>query len=293
MLKSMTAYGRALLETPLGRFTVEVQSVNRKFLEINTFLPVEFLRFDIELKKLMAESASRGQINCKLNVSFESTTPITVKPNLPLVKQIKHAWDQIANEIGSKEEFHLALLAAEKNILIYADEFKNEEDYRSALREVFSNALKSFSAMKKQEGESLQKDIEARVDLMQKAIDRIALKAPDGALKYRQKLIDKLKDFLPESPLDEERLLREICLFADKGDIAEEITRFNSHLKQFRELLRSDAAAIGKTLEFLLQELNRETNTIGSKASDVDVTKLVVEIKSELERIREQIQNVE
>lgn len=293
MLKSMTAYARASLKKPIGQFVVEIQSVNRKFLEINSHLPQELMRFDGEVKKWVGESVSRGHISVKLFVDFDHLSPISVKPNLPLVRQIKSAWDKIADELGIPQEFSLNLLKDQKDILLFTEEFEDAESYRLAIKEAVSLTLDELMKMKLIEGQELLKDINFRLEILQKAIEQIELLAPEATVKYRERLISKMNEVVPGFIENEERVLREVCLFAEKVDVAEEITRYKSHLKQFSDLLNSDSGTIGKTLEFLVQEINRETNTIGSKASNVEVSKLVIEIKTELERIREQIQNVE
>lgn len=288
----MTAYGRASKETSLGRFFVEIQSVNRKFLEINCYLPKELSHFDVEIKKWIGEAVSRGQLNVKLAATFDEKIPFAAKPNIPLARQLKEAWDKIATELGAKG-FSLDLLVNEKNIISYEENFQDEELYRQAIKEAVQSALKELLEMKDKEGKALQNDIAKRLKNLQQWLDQIAQKAPGATTRYRQKLIERLEEVLPGSAENEEKILREISIYAEKIDIAEETTRFSSHLKQFSDLLDSDIANGGKTLEFILQEMNREVNTIGSKSSDIEVSRLVIEIKSELERIREQIQNVE
>jgi len=293
MLKSMTAYARASLKKSIGQFVVEIQSVNRKFLEINSALPHELLRFDGEIKKWIGESISRGQINVRLFVDFAHSSPITVRPNLPLTRQIKLAWDKIAEDLNIPANFSLNLLKDEKGVLLFNEEFDDEEVYHVAIKETVDSALHELMKMKLTEGKELLKDIKSRHEKLANSIEQIELLAYDATAKYRERLINKINEVVPGFIENEERVLREVCLFAEKVDIAEEITRYKSHLKQFSDLLNSDSGTIGKTLEFLVQEINRETNTIGSKASNVEVSRLVIEIKTELERIREQIHNVE
>jgi uncharacterized protein (TIGR00255 family) len=295
MLKSMTAFGRSCNVTPFGRFVVEIQSVNRKFLEINTFIPKEFIRFDSEIKKWISPQVVRGQINVRIIITFENSSPLIVIPNLPLARQIKSAWDKITKDLGlENQKFDIHLLANETGILLYDEEFQDETQYRTILEETVKSALTQLQEMKSFEGKILQSDIETRFKLIETHIQKVELKAPHATEKYRQKLIERLKEVIPGNFENEERILREIALYAEKIDIAEEIIRFHSHLKQCKLILNSSSKdAIGKKMEFVLQELSREVNTIGSKASDIDVSYLVIEIKSELERIREQIQNVE
>ncbi len=289
----MTAYARASTEQVIGRVIVEIQSVNRKFLEVNTLLPQELLSFDTEIKKWVGESINRGQINFKLFVNYENVSPVTIKPNLPLVRQIKDAWEQIAKELNSNETFKLDLLLQEKGILLYTEEFGDKEEYRLAIHETLSLALDDLVKMKKFEGANLAKDISQRIDHIHKLVEQIEVLAPNATKKLREKLLEKMNEVHLGFIEHEDRILREVCLFAEKVDIAEEITRLRSHLNQFTDLLNKDLPTVGKTLEFIVQEMNRETNTIGSKASEVEVSKLVIEMKSEIERIREQIQNVE
>lgn len=296
MLKSMTAYSRSISVGPLGRFVVELQSVNRKFLEVNTYLPKTLLRFDADIKKWIGQQVLRGQINVRLSATFDQVKAAVVKPNLPLAAQLKSSWDQIAKHLGiSPAEFSLGLISSQEGLLEYEEELDCEGEVKEALCALFSRALEQLAEMKLREGAALQADISQRLESLKRAIDIIEAKAPESVKKYREKLQQKLQEALAGLAIsdNDERLLKEVCLFADKVDVAEEITRFNSHLGQFRVLLDDARHGVGKTLEFLVQELNREVNTIGSKSADVEIARLVIDIKAELERIREQIQNVE
>lgn len=291
----MTAYGRATYQCDIGHFVIEIQSVNRKFLEVNTQMPKELLRFDVELKKWMLSRVSRGQVTIKIFASFDEMIPVVVRPNLPLAKQLKEAWDRIAEEIGAKKrlEFDLTLLVHEDEVISFEENFQEEGVYREALRKVFDLALAGFMQMKRSEGAVLQQDVLDRIKKMREWIALVEQKVPDATKKYRDKLIARLEELLPGNIENEERILREVAIFAEKIDIAEEVTRFSCHLNYFEELVLSDNSSVGKTLEFVLQELGREINTIGSKSSDMEIARYTIDIKSELERIREQIQNVE
>ncbi len=294
MLKSMTAYGRASLNTKVGHFVVEIQSVNRKFLEVNVFLPRELSQFDIELKKWLLPYLARGQVTIKVNVTFEGAVPFLVRPNLPLARQLKEAWEEIARELKlDVDEFRLSLLQQTEGLLSYEENREEEENYRAYLKQALEVALKGFLHMKTQEGSVLQADIAQRLEKMRQFLQMIEQKMPFATKKYREKLIARLNELVPGHIENEERILREIALFAEKIDITEELTRFYCHLTHFEELIHSTTLSVGKTLEFVLQELNREINTIGSKSSDLDIARAVIDIKSELERIREQIQNIE
>jgi len=296
MLKSMTAYGRATVASSAGRFSVELQSVNRKHLEINTLgIPAEFIRYDSDIKKWIAASIGRGQINVRIWAAFEGGSPLVVMPNLALARQIKGAWSLLAKDLGVSvdDKALLTILSRVDDIMLYDEDTTGHETFREILHDVTEKALAQLLAMKIVEGKALYEDISARFSLLATLIDEIAVKAPGATERYRQKLQERLQEVMGASLENEERLLREVCVYADKIDIAEELTRFKSHLQQVSSLMESEAQGIGKTLEFLVQELNRETNTIGSKSSDVDVSRAVIAIKTELERIREQIQNIE
>lgn len=291
----MTAYGRASLTTALGSFVAEIQSVNRKFLDVHVSLPSELLRFETEIRRLIPQFVSRGQVQLTITAKYSTSIPVTVVPNLPLAKEIKRAWDEISTTLGLSEQqsFQLALLADRTDILLYDTRWEQEEDYKAALLEVTQQALSHYIAMKDFEGSNLMKDILQRVQLLQMGIESIALQSAGAPDKFRKKLTERLHEALPAFVENEERILREICIYAEKVDIMEEITRFKAHITHFEHVLTSTEHAIGKTLEFIVQEMGREINTIGSKTGEVQVSQKVIEIKSELERIREQIQNVE
>jgi uncharacterized protein (TIGR00255 family) len=295
MLKSMTAYGRASHLSPIGRFVVEIQSVNRKFLEINVLLPKELLRFDNEIKKLIGTKIFRGQVSVKISAYFDQNTPLVVAPNLALARQIKGAWDAIAEDLRlpNGDRFSLEMLTKEQGVLLYGEDLHDEQLYRTALTDLINQALEDLVEMRQEEGKALQQDISSRLTNMRLWMNKITERSHSATDKYRLKLIERLEQLKPGITQDEERILREVCLFADRIDITEEITRFHSHLDQFEKLIQSNANGVGKTLEFILQEMNREVNTMASKSSDVDVSHLVIDIKSDLERVREQIQNVE
>lgn len=294
MLKSMTAYGRACTKSRLGHFVCEIQSVNRKFLDVQVAISKELSQFEIEVKKWVLSHLFRGQVTVKINATFDSVTPLTVKPNLLFAKQLKEAAVKLAEELDlSEAEVSLSLLSNANGLLKVEENLEDEEAFREALKEIVDASLKQFIENRIAEGAALQNDINGRIENMRLLIKQIEVKAPGATLKYRDKLLARLNELLENNIENEERVLREIALFAEKIDIAEELTRFSYHIDHLQELIHSTIDGVGKTLEFVLQELNREINTIGSKSSDIEISRLVIDIKSELERIREQIQNVE
>jgi len=294
MLKSMTAYGRATLNSNNGRFVAEVQSLNRKFQEIFIQLPRELSYLETEVRKWVASRVFRGKISLRISASYEDSSPVSVTPNLPLARQLKAAWEKIARdlEIDSDKGITLQMLANESGILTYSEEF-DEEEYKKILKQVVDEAVDALIEMKILEGNSIRVDFSQRIQRLKDSLEQVKGLTAKSVERMQEKLKKRLEEVLPGVIENEERVLREICLYADKVDISEEITRLDSHIQQFSDIVMSDRNEKGKTLEFLLQEMQREVNTIGSKSDEVKITKLVVDMKSEIEKIREQVQNVE
>jgi uncharacterized protein (TIGR00255 family) len=296
-LKSMTAYGRGVSVFPYGRFTVEIQSVNRRYLEININLPRLLMRFEVDLRKEIATHIGRGMLSVTVSWKSEGAQPILVTPNLSLAHALRQAWEKLVTELGMKEPVPLSLLAQEKDLLIYEEEILNEEAYRNALQAALKTALAALLWMKVQEGEMLKVDLLERLKKLRHEIAGIEALSSEGSEKYRQKLQDRLNELFPGSTENEERILREIAIYAERVDITEEIVRFKGHLDQFEKLVGktvdNELETKGKTFDFLLQELLREINTLGSKAATLSVSQHVVTVKSELEKIREKVKNVE
>jgi uncharacterized protein (TIGR00255 family) len=292
----MTAFGQAALVLPEGRFIAEIQSLNRKHQEITLLMPPEFARLEAEIRRQISSQVGRGQITVKIGASYEKNIPLNITPNIALARGLKNAWDQISEALNLSEDrgFKLSMLASREDILNYEEFLEDEQSYRKILTQLINQALEKFLAMKSFEGNLLAQDIIQRLGRLKEWIEIISQKAVGAPQKYREKLIEKLNEFKPGIVgTEDDRLLKEILIYTEKVDIAEEITRFKSHLAHFQHIMESSEFSIGKTLEFIVQELGRETNTIGSKSSDVEIARRVVDIKSELERIREQIQNVE
>lgn len=289
----MTAYGRSVLETPDGRVVVEIQSLNRKFLDIVLNLPKEFNNFDAEIRKWVGLTTSRGQITVRVSAEFTQVSPFEVRPNIALAKQLKSAWDKIAEELDLKNEsFPVNLLIQEKELFLFEENSKDRNSCLKLLKESVEKALASLNAMKATEGAALQKDILSRLHLISTIVEEIEPLLPDATEKYRQKLLKRIGEVCPSSSELYPRILQEVALFAEKTDVSEEMARLVSHISQFRSSLESHEP-IGKTLEFLLQELFREVNTLTTKVQDGRVIPLGLKIKGELEKIREQIQNIE
>ena len=290
----MTAYGRAFLDHDIGRFVVEIQTVNRKYLDIKVSLPGELLRFDLDIRKWVKKMIFRGHVLINITACFESFSPVRVEPNLKYAKELKGAWNKIAEELNvSTENFDLNLLVRDGNLFSHIDEISDEEGVRQALYTCVNNALEECLEVKNKEGKLLLEDITMRLSLLKDRIEDVKSNSKDIVEKNRGRLKAQLEEVLPGCVENEERVLREVAIFADRVDICEEIVRFNAHLQRFHDMLQEKHFAIGKKLDFLVQEMGREANTIASKSLDAKVSQFVVEIKSELEKIREQVQNIE
>lgn len=291
----MTGYGRAVLHQEGLQLGVEILSVNRKHLDFNIISPRHFARFDPDVRKILAAKVFRGHVTVRITALYQGESPFIVRPNLALVDQLAKVWQDIALrlKLDAKQALSLELLGRESELFIYEEDAAGMERSQALLFKALDEALVPFLAMRCAEGGIIQADIASKLKGLREKIAMITVKSHDVAAKLRQKLFAKLQEILPALSTIDDRLMKEIAIYAEKADIDEEILRFNSHLDQFEQLFKSRKDSAGKTAEFLLQELGRETNTIGSKTTEIDVSHLVVDMKSELERIREQIQNIE
>lgn len=290
MLISMTGYGRAENKTALGTILVEIQSQNRKFFEsVILNLPEVFFGFDIEIKKELKKVISRGHVVLKFHVTKgdkEQGMPTASK-----LASLKEKWEKLAQEVGfEKSKIDLRFL------IDRVKDSSGEEDTnveRDALIKVLREAIASIMIMKKEEGKAIKQDLLSRLEKILSWLKEIEEMAKGQPSAYREKLEKRLEEYFVASPEDKERIGKEVLLYSDRVDITEEIVRLCSHISQFTALVESEETVLGKKLDFLSQEMFRETNTIASKSSDTEIIKTAVQIKSELEKIREQIQNVE
>jgi uncharacterized protein (TIGR00255 family) len=293
MLISMTGFGRALLESSFGRLVVELQSVNRKFLEVFVSLPKELGRFEMELRKWISEETSRGQVSVRVFLTLSEQALSQALPPSGLLKRLRQAWKELAQECGTDPaEVNLAFLLGRLPPSTTELASSDEEILRE-LKTCFMQALAHALSMKRKEGAALEQDILGRLSALEKIAHAIEQLSPQTVEKMREKLKERIQAALEPSAALDERLLREVAFFAERVDISEEIARLHSHFAQFRQSIQGKESGVGRKLEFLVQEIGREINTIGSKALDAAISKFVVEGKAELEKVREQIQNIE
>lgn len=293
MLKSMTAYGRIEKRSSLGAVTAEIQSLNRKFLDLSVSLPKELSPLDVSVRKKTSSIMRRGKVNVKIGVEYTDETPVSVKANLPLARQIKDAWENMEKELHIASEIDLKIVAQMPDVMQFTVKQNIAEEWEELVLEAVGEVLNQVQEMQKREGEAIAADFTDRIEKLRAMMEQVNTLTPQVKDRNREKLRLTLSQIIENGDELEERLLKEACIFAEKIDIAEEVTRFFSHLSQFQIKMDNAQEPVGKTLEFLLQEMQREVNTVGSKAQDLEISRLVVEMKTEIERIREQVQNVE
>ena len=293
MLISMTGFGRAECQDGDYSYKAEIRSVNNRFIEINTRLPKAYLDLEQPLKKLIKSHCARGSINITISVAntSENSGEWEIKPNLPLAIQYVKALKKIQTSLGLEGNLNIDSVVGLRDI-IKIDPVPIDPAKESLLLKIAESALTSLRKMREEEGEHLQKDLSERIDIIEKHAEQIKKRQPEVIQEYKARLEEKIKLLNNGIQVDESRLAQETAILADRCDITEEITRLSSHLKQFRKLFESKEP-MGRKLEFITQEINREVNTMGSKSSDTEVANLVIEIKSALEKIREQLQNIE
>ncbi|MDA0348049.1 MAG: YicC family protein [Verrucomicrobia bacterium] len=287
----MTGYGRSSALHGNLEITIEVHSVNRKALDANITMPREWQLLEGSLLRILKEKISRGRVVVTIQAQFTSDSGSGEFDKLT-INSLYDQFRSISNELGvafnpSPEFlFQLALYSKKNQVL------PDAEMVKESLCGAFSQAVDALVEMRKSEGSKLKVDLAERLDLLKAGVKEVAAHAGDSVPQYRELLFQRLRQADLELNLDDERVLKEIALFADRCDIAEEITRLNSHLDQLGQFLDAEGS-VGRKIDFLLQEMNREINTIGSKSNDIRITRHVIDFKNELERLREQIANIE
>jgi uncharacterized protein (TIGR00255 family) len=288
----MTGFGAARGESGGEALTVELRAVNGKFCEVKARLPRELAPLEAELVKTVKARVSRGVIEVFVHRETSSARGVVPQLNLPLAASYAKALRELKSELGLAGEPTVHDIAALEGVIALGEAAADPAGLASALQAALDSALESLDGMRRREGEALARDLVARLETIEKGAQEVARLAPLQVEAMRERLQARVAELSRGMALDPARLAQEVALFADRTDVAEELTRLASHLAQARGLIASDAPA-GRKLEFLVQEVNREINTIGSKSQQTAIAALVVDLKAELERVREQIQNVE
>jgi uncharacterized protein (TIGR00255 family) len=293
MIRSMTGFGSAEALTPAGRFTVEIRSVNHRFTEIVVRLPRDLSVLEDRVRALVQSRVLRGRIEVTIMREERGTRPKTVRSDAELARAYAQALRELANVLGVVGEITLQQLIALPDVVKVEETREDVEGLWPELSRAVEAASAALVAMREAEGRRLAVDLVARLDRVAELTRLVDGRTRVAVTDYVQRLRQRITELLGAVPLDENRLATEIAVFAERADVSEEVTRLRSHLAQFRQDVVDSAGAIGRRLEFVLQEMGREANTIGSKASDLEMTRAVIAIKGELESLREQVQNVE
>ena len=292
MIKSMTGYGRAV-QTVNGReFTVEVRSVNNRYLDCNVKLPRMVSFAEEAVKQAVKGAISRGKVDVYITVKSEAEADTKITLNAAIVEGYLGAMRQMVDTYGVKDDISVSTLSRLPEIFTVEKPEVDEEQLKADLLQVVSAALDGYNAFRTAEGAALDADLRSRGNTILELVSQVEAGNAQTVIDYRARLYNKLKEVLANTAIDESRILTEAAIFADKVAVDEETVRLRSHLEQMNNMLTA-GGALGRKLDFLLQEMNREANTIGSKCTDVRLARIVVDIKAELEKIREQTQNIE
>lgn len=292
MVKSMTGFGRAVKELDGYVITVELKSVNHRYFEFSSRCPRQYGFIDEKIKSFVNSRVERGKVDCYVGIEALNTESADVVVNHTLASAYVKALKEIAQSYDLKEDFGASTISRFSDVLVVKKAEEDEEKIWTLVKEVASEAVDKFIEMRQTEGKRMYDDVYSRSSFILDCVSYIEERSPETVKEYNDKLVQRVHDLIGDVSLDESRVIQEVAIFADKVAVAEETVRLRSHIEQLREFLNSDTA-VGRKMDFLVQEINRETNTIGSKCNDVDIARRVVDMKAEIEKIREQIQNIE
>lgn len=292
MIKSMTGYGKSEQTIDSLNVTVEIKSVNHRYFEFLARVPREYGFLEEKLKKYCNSLITRGKVECYVSVEDLEEREMEVNVNETLAAGYVKALKELSERFGLKDDISAVTLSRYPDVITLHKASEDEERIWNAVKTVAETAVSKFIEMRETEGSKLRGDILSRADYIIECVEFIEGRSPETVREYNEKLKQRMKELLGDAAVDEQRLLNEAAIYADKIAVDEETVRLRSHISQLREFMNS-SEAIGRKLDFLVQEINREANTIGSKAQDVDIAKKVIAIKAEVEKIREQVQNIE
>lgn len=293
MARSMTGFGRGENNDGSRNITIEIKSVNHRYNDIIVKMPKYISYLEEKIKKVVRERVARGRVEVYIGLEYIEESDIEVKVNLPLAQSYKNALEEICSELNIDRKIDLSLITKFPDILKAERKEDDEDEVWNCLEKTLNISLDKLTKMREEEGKLLSDDIKQKANGIEDMLKAISEKSSDIVLEHKEKLWNRINELLEDRyEIDENKLANEVAYFADKIGIDEEVVRLGSHIKQLRNIL-DNKGAIGRKLDFLLQEMNREVNTIGSKVGDIQITNYVVEIKTELEKIREQIQNIE
>ena len=292
MIKSMTGFGRCEIQKDSRKFTVELKSVNHRYLDVNIRMPKKLNFFETAIRTLLKSYANRGKVDIFITYEDLSQAQVSVKYNAALAAEYIKYLKQMEEEFGLENDVRVSTLSRYPEVFTMEEQSEDEEELWNGLKEALEGAFAQFVETRKTEGENLKKDILSKLDILSEQIGFIEERSPKIVAEYRAKLEEKMKELLSDTQIEESRIAAEVILFADKICTDEEVVRLKSHISHMRSTLE-EQDEIGRKLDFIAQEMNREANTILSKANDIEVSDCAISLKTEIEKIREQIQNIE
>lgn len=293
MIKSMTGFGRCELADGERKFTIEMKGVNHRYLDVNIRMPKKLNFFETAIRNLLKQSVSRGKVDIFITYEDLSEGQAVLKYNETLAKEYLVCLKQMEESFGLENDIRVSTLSRYPEVLTMEEQALDAEEIWNVLKKAMEGALEQFVETRTMEGKNLKKDILSKLDGMQKLVAYIEERSPEIVKEYREKLEEKVKELLEDSQIDDGRIAAEVVIFADKICTDEEVVRLKSHISHMQEVLRSEESGIGRKLDFIAQEMNREANTILSKANDLEVSNCGIDLKTEIEKVREQIQNIE
>lgn len=293
MIKSMTGFGRCEVAEGQRRFVVEMKGVNHRYLDVNIRMPKKLNFFETAIRSLLKQSVQRGKVDIFITYEDLSESQVALKYNETLAGEYLKYFQQMQETFGLENDVRVSHLSRCPEVLTMEEQAVDEEELWNELKKALSGAISQFVETRSTEGENLKKDLLEKLDDMLMLTEQIEKRSPQIIAEYREKLETKVKELLEDTQIEESRIAAEVVMFADKICTDEEIVRLRSHIVHMKETLKSDENGIGRKLDFIAQEMNREANTILSKANDLEISDKAIALKTEIEKVREQIQNIE
>ena len=293
MIKSMTGFGRCEVAEGQRRFVVEMKGVNHRYLDVNIRMPKKLNFFETAIRSLLKQSVQRGKVDIFITYEDLSESQVSLKYNETLAGEYLKYFQQMQETFGLENDVRVSHLSRCPEVLTMEEQAVDEEELWNELKKALSGAISQFVETRSTEGENLKKDLLEKLDDMLMLTEQIEKRSPQIIAEYREKLETKVKELLEDTQIEESRIAAEVVMFADKICTDEEIVRLRSHSVHMKETLKSDENGIGRKLDFIAQEMNREANTILSKANDLETSNVGINLKTEIEKVREQIQNIE
>lgn len=293
MIRSMTGFGRCEVSEGERKFTVEMKGVNHRYLDVNIRMPKKLNFFDSAIRSMVKEYASRGKVDIFITFEDLSENQLSLKYNETLAREYLSFFQRMGETFGLENDVRVSTVARCPEVITMEEQTTDDEELWNGLSRALAGALRQFLETREAEGGNLKADIIGKLDGMLERVARIQERSPEIVAEYRAKLEDKVKELLADTQMDESRIAAEVVIFADKICTDEEVVRLKSHIGHMKETFRSEEKGIGRKLDFIAQEMNREANTILSKANDIEVSNYAIDLKTEIEKVREQIQNIE